>query len=1379
MTSPDRTLDPVRAVREQAPDLAPPRRLPVRIASLISLTAAGVATFLVGALLLAPSPAGAAPVHPFLSQLTGTPTGEEGKEVPFTDPFGLAIDASDDLWLADVGPDLIDKFGPSANFLAQGTGEGHWEGTYTRSLAFSNASDHLFLADSNHDDLWVLNSDAAFSSDIKGPWSSCNCFIQTAADNSTAASGGDLYVSDESGVYRIEGEADSEGNAIPADFSASTPYIHEDQLTGTPTGPGEEVVPFGDAQGLAVGSSGNLYVADQGRGVVDEFEPSGAFLRQISQAPTGPGGTQVPFEGVSALAADPSDGDVLIAEPTHRVIDEFDSAGRYVGTITGEEIPGGSLGRTQGLAVNSRGDVYLSDSTSDVVDVFGPLVDLPDVSTEGPSNLQTDGSATLNASVNPEGTALTGCRFAYVDAAEFHPEAVNPYAAGQTVPCASTPSGNSPIAVSAPISGLQTGVTYHYRVEAGNAAGTRHGQDEFFVNVGPFGFLPGAEGFDASAVNSDGSTATQAGSHPAYLTIAYTLRRYLDPHAHVGIYPNADIKDAIVNLPPGLIVNPNSTPTKCTEAQLESDLSHGGCPASSQIGAVNVTVNLFGGESSESSPLYNMVAPSGFPAQFGFDALFAGVYIHLTSHLRSGDYAASSAAYDILAKLPVLGFSATIFGNPSGEPDGGAAIRTPTSCSGPITTTIEADSWQEPGKFVEDSSESHDAEGHPVGITGCNRLDFSPTIESKPTTDLADSPSGLDFHLHLPQDEAIEGLAEADLKKAVVTLPKGLVLNPSTASARQACSAAQIGLTSPPGTSPPTFTPESAQCPEAAKIGTAEVDTPLLEAPLTGAVYLAKPYENPFDSLLAIYVAVEDAGHGVVIKLPGQVEPDPQTGQLTTTFDHNPQLPFDDFRFHFFEGARAPLRTPATCGSYETSSDLTPFSSPEGADATPSDSFTLSSGPGGSPCAKTEAEEPNKPSFSAGTLTPLAGSYSPLLIHLSREDGSQQIKSFDTTLPPGLIGRLAGIPYCPPAALAAAEKSSGTEQQANPSCPLASRLGEVNVGAGAGPDPYYVKGTAYLTGPYKGAPLSIAVITPALAGPFDLGTVVVRAALYINPETAQIHAVSDPLPQILDGIPLDLRSIALSMDRPEFTLNPTSCDPMTLSGDATSLLGQSAALSDPFQVGGCAALPFAPKLALSLKGATKRTGNPALTATLTAKPGEANIAAAQVTLPPSELLDNAHIKTVCTKVQFAANQCPAASVYGHATAITPLLSEPLQGPVYLGTGYGHELPDLLADLGGQIQVVLNGTVTSFHGGIRNSFEAAPDAPVSKFTLSMNGGKQSLLVNSTNLCSSPSRARVELTGQNGKLHDTEPLVGNSCKGKGKGKKRQRRQRSYHR
>ena len=458
---------------------------------------------------------------------------------------------------------------------------------------------------------------------------------------------------------------------------------------------------------------------------------------------------------------------------------------------------------------------------------------------------------------------------------------------------------------------------------------------------------------------------------------------------------------------------------------------------------------------------------------------------------------------------------------------------------------------------------------------------------------------------------------------------------------------------------------------------------------------------------------------------------------------------------------------------------LTPFSAPEsGPAATPGSTFQTTAAENGGACPTSAAQEPNAPRFHAGTETPQAGIYSPFSLKLVREDGSQELKSIETTLPKGLIGRLAGTPYCPEAALAAAKGKSGAQEQASPSCPAASEVGTVEVGAGAGPTPINVPGHVYLAGPYKGAPISLAIITPAVAGPFDLGTVVVRAALEVNPETTQISAKSDPIPTILEGIPLDLRSITLKLTRPKFTLNPTSCDELAFSGSAVSVLGASAPLSQRFQVGGCPALPFKPKLALSLKGSTKHNGNPALKAVLTTKPGEANIASAQVTLPSSEFLDNAHIKTVCTRAQFyegksPGEKCPAESIYGHAKATTPLLEAPLEGPVYLGTGYGHQLPDLLADLGGQIPVVLNGTVSSFHRGIRNTFEAVPDAPVSSFSLEMAGGKKGLLVNSKNLCKSTNRATVDLIAQNGKASDTEPLVANSCKKAKKHHKRARR------
>jgi hypothetical protein len=625
-----------------------------------------------------------------------------------------------------------------------------------------------------------------------------------------------------------------------------------------------------------------------------------------------------------------------------------------------------------------------------------------------------------------------------------------------------------------------------------------------------------------------------------------------------------------------------------------------------------------------------------------------------------------------------------------------------------------------------------------------------------------------------------------------------MAVNPSQADGLDACSTERIGLTTSIGESPIHFSKAPDSCPDAAKLGSVEVTTPLLAQygaenklqldpetgkpilePLHGSVYLAKPFANPFGSLVAIYLSINDPPTGTIAKLAGRATLDPATGQITTRFEENPQLPLEDVRLHLFGGARGALITPPACGTHTSTSDLTPWSAPEGQDAHPVDSFQTSAIPGGGACPGTEAAAPNQPTFSAGTLAPQAGAYSPFVLKLSREDGSQRISTIDTTLAPGLTGKLAGISSCSEAQIAQAagrgHPNQGAIEQASPSCPAASEVGTVIVGAGAGSNPFYVQGHAYLAGPYKGAPLSLAIVTPAVAGPFDLGAVVSRVALNLDRDTAQIHAVSDPLPTILDGIPLDIRSIALKMDRPNFTLNPTNCDPLAITGGATSLLGQTAALTQRFQVGGCKGLGFKPKLSLKLLGGVKRSATPRLVANLTAKPGEANIASAQVKLPRAAFLDNAHIKTICTRVQFVADTCPPGSIYGKASARTPLLDYPLSGSVYLRSNPAHTLPDLVAKLKGPdtqpIEIDLAGKTDSVKAALRNTFEAVPDAPVSSFHLELFGGKRGLVELSRNLCAHTYRAEVKLTAQNGKTFDTTPVVGNSCKGK-KGRKSKR-------
>jgi hypothetical protein len=692
-------------------------------------------------------------------------------------------------------------------------------------------------------------------------------------------------------------------------------------------------------------------------------------------------------------------------------------------------------------------------------------------------------------------------------------------------------------------------------------------------------------------------------------------------------------------------------------------------------------------------------------------------------------------------------------------------------------TTVAVDSLEEPEVLVKSKpvpflNENDEA----ASLEDCEALPFSPTISSQPETAQADSPTGLHFALHVPQhnepqEGGSEGLATAHLKDVSVALPAGLEVNASAADGLGACALAGPQGINLPGSGEPGEG-EAAKCPPSSKVGTVAVKTPLLDHPLPGSVYLAKQVENPFGSLIALYIAVDDPVTGVVVKIPVEVEPDPLTGQLKTFVTENPQLPFEDFSFDFFGGARASLTTPLTCGTYATEAQLTPWSEPEGQAVGQSSSFPIAAGPGGGPCVTSEAQAPNQPSFEAGTIAPLAGAYSPFVLRLTRQNGSQRFAALNLTLPPGLTGKLAGLSECTDAQIAGAEArgglGEGALEAAQPSCPQSSEVGVVNVGVGSGA-PFYVQGHAYLAGPYKGAPLSTVIITPGVAGPFDLGAVVVRAGLYVDESTAQVTAKSDPVPRILHGIPLDVRSIAVQLDRPEFMLNPTSCEAMAVGGEEISTTGAVAPLQNRFQLGGCRGLDFSPRLSLSLKGGMKKTGHPRLRAVLTQPAGQANIARITTILPPSEFIDQFHISNPCTRPQFAAGACPPGSVLGTARAYTPLLDEPLEGKVYFRSNGGErELPDVVADLNGQIHFVAVGFVDSVRGRskeesrLRTTFAVVPDAPVSKVVIALKGGREGLLENSRNLCSFKPKATVKLTAHNGKTANSSQRVATSCR-----------------
>jgi len=577
-------------------------------------------------------------------------------------------------------------------------------------------------------------------------------------------------------------------------------------------------------------------------------------------------------------------------------------------------------------------------------------------------------------------------------------------------------------------------------------------------------------------------------------------------------------------------------------------------------------------------------------------------------------------------------------------------------------------------------------------------------------------------------------------------------INPSAANGLQVCTDAEFGK----GTRNPVA------CPPASKIGTVEAESPALPdlaGSPRGNVYVGQQLSRDPTSgqEYRIFVDAESPRYGISVRLVGNVRADPRTGQLTTTFSETPQVPATSFHLTFDGGARATLSSPPTCGPNQAGAVMTPWSG--NPPAKPGDSFTLTSLPGGGKCPKTMAERPFAPSFAAGPTSAKAGAFSPVSVRIDRPDGQQELKGADITLAPGMTGKLAGIAYCPEAAIAAAAANAGNAEKASSSCPANSLVGSASVAVGTGPAPYRIGGKAFLSGPYHGAPLSLAVVTPATAGPFDLGTVVVRVALFVDPETAQIRAASDPFPDVFGGSQLSVRSIDLSMDRPNFTLNPTSCDPLAIAGslaggggDPTNPAAFSAfAVSAPFQTTKCDALKFRPKLVTKLLGSrkvTRRSQHPKFRSVLTAREGDANISRAALTLPHSLFLDQSHIGTICTRVQLAAAACPARSVYGHARAISPLLDDELAGPVYLVSS-DHELPDLLVDLRGQVDIRLRGVISATRARMKTVFASVPDVPVSKFVLNMKGGKKGLLVNSRDLCLKPNFSYLSFKSQNGK------------------------------
>lgn len=942
-------------------------------------------------------------------------------------------------------------------------------------------------------------------------------------------------------------------------------------------------------------------------------------------------------------------------------------------------------------------------------------------------------SATLEARINPLGFDTT-CQVEYVSDAEFQSTG---YAGAASAPCVANPgSGNGEAIGRAVVEGLEISTKYHFRFVATNKSGTLAGSDETFTTFG-------IKEFSMEVIDENGDPYTQAGGHPYEKIIHYRFDKNIVPGKEWDIEPpKSFIKDTITEQPPGQSTVRAEAVKKCPAASA----AEGHCPSESQVGTITAEgINDKGAQGQETKPLYEIVAPEGVATRYAT----VDPFTPSDSSVRTGtDYGTSSSASSLSADSRVYSLTVTLWGVPAEHILHGtnsAILRNPTNCNGPQIAHLRVDTWEEPGRWVTASTQL-------PANTGCDKLKFEPSIEWRPTSAVADSPIGLHVDIHQAQRTGPHELANADLSGVLIQPAKGLVFNPTGADGLVGCSSAQFGF----------HEDTPAHCPDAAKIGKVEIDTPLLDHPLLGSIYMAAPHDNPFDSMFAIYLAVADPGSGVVVKLAGEVQTNPHDGQLTTTFSENPQLPVEDFKLDFFAGPRSLLRTPLACGTYPTASSITPWSAPQsGPPAHPTDTYEISSAPNNGRCVADEAEAPNKPTFRAGTVDPVAGAYSPFVMRLHREDGTQQIADLAVTPPPGLLGRLAGIPRCPDGAIATAAQRTGAEERAMPSCPASSKVGTIVVGAGAGSNPFYETGNMYVGDAYRGAPLSMVAIVPVVAGPFDFGTVVVRTPLRVNLETAQVGVQSDPLPTILEGVPLDVRTIEVKLDRPGFTVNPTSCNASATNSTVTSLVGSSVQLSDPFRTGGCRKLGFAPKIRLSLLGSPRRRSHPALHAVLKMPEGGANIAQVTAAMPPTEFLDNEHIRDICTRPQFLQGECPADSVYGYAKAWSPLLDKPLAGPIYMRSAT-RGLPELVADLNGEFHLALAGRISGTGGaGIGADISSVPDVPVTKFTMTLFGRDKGLLQNSVNVCSHPKRGLIKLRGQNGKLVVLRPLIRAQC------------------
>jgi hypothetical protein len=901
--------------------------------------------------------------------------------------------------------------------------------------------------------------------------------------------------------------------------------------------------------------------------------------------------------------------------------------------------------------------------------------------------------------------------------------------------------------------------------------------------IAPGSFTAGSYGSDGAGALGEGATPdSQAGDHPYQATVTFALNATTD--ASAGVVPVGYAKDVAVQLPPGFVGDPNATP-HCSQPIL---IQTSFCPNDTVIGVAHVRI-VVGIARDMFLPVYNMSPSGGQLALFAFHIPNPSENVFIHVHVRAaGDYGVTATITDIPQSGPLLLSTLTLWGvppDPSHDPFRGsfvpetrspgtgclimetgasrgtcpsdtpprALLTNPTLCDGrSLSTTLALDSWESPGPLqasgppdLSDPAWQTGQAASPA-LAGCERLAFDPSLRLTSETTRVDTPTGYELDLRVPQTDSPHGLATPELRHATVTLPAGVAISPAAADGLQGCTPEQIALHSEAAVS----------CPDASKLATVTVSSPALprgadgaEGTLGGFLYLGQAPAGPISGPpYMVYLTV--AGYGLTVKLAGQVVPNPATGQLTTTFAENPPLPFDDLRLAFFGGPRAALSNPPACGSYTTASQLTPFSSAVA--ATPSSSFTTSWDGAGAPCP---SPMPFGPSFAGGTTGTSAGAFTTFALNVSRVDGQQLLSGISLTTPPGLLGMLSHVQLC------------REPQAAQGTCPAVSRIGTVTAAAGSGPDPLHVSGLVYLTGRYRGAPFGLSVVVPAVAGPFNLGNVIVRSAIAVDPHTAQLTVSSDPLPQMVgeSGVPVRLRSVSVAIDRPGFIFNPTSCAPLSVNGTLVSNRGAAVPVSSPFQLGGCRALAFHPSFSASTSARSSKAYGASLDVRVASTPGQANIAKVDVQLPPTLPARLSTLQQACSAAQFDTNPagCPAASVVGIATAHTPVLNAPLTGPVYLVSHGGAAFPDLIVVLQGEgITVELVGATDIKHGLTYSRFETLPDAPVDSFELELPQSPHSALGAFASLCGHRLLMPTAITAQNGaQLKQTTTIAVTGC------------------